>query len=382
MKKNVCIIRSNPVRPDSRVEKEAWTLKKAGYHVHILSWDRDSDHAPEDGAITVAGEMIPITWLGYKAAFNAGMKSLKPYLQFQFSMRKWLRQHSSEIDIIHACDFDTAFFSQSRARGKVFIYDIFDFLYGEPKSLLQRAVRKAQIQIINRADATIICSEERRKQIEDANPKRLAVIHNTPFRELQSKDSGLAFQSSSDRIKIAYVGILADERLLTAIGRCISRAEDVELHIAGFGPLESYFTALSSAYDNIYYYGRIPYTQTLALEKRCDIMTAIYDPAIENNRRAAPNKFYESLMLGKPVIMTRGTGMSHIVEEYDIGELIDFSEEGFEAGLRRLIARKAEWPAISARMQRIYDTKYSWDEMKKRLVDLYEQITEQRTAET
>ena len=34
--KKVCIIRSNPVRPDSRVEKEAWTLKKNGYDVHIL----------------------------------------------------------------------------------------------------------------------------------------------------------------------------------------------------------------------------------------------------------------------------------------------------------------------------------------------------------
>lgn len=42
-KTRVCILRSNPVRPDSRVEKEAWSLAKAGYDVHILAWDRDTN---------------------------------------------------------------------------------------------------------------------------------------------------------------------------------------------------------------------------------------------------------------------------------------------------------------------------------------------------
>ncbi len=374
MGKKVCIIRSNPVRPDSRVEKEAWTLLKAGYDVRILSWDRDSDHDEQNGFISVADTCIPITWLGYKAAFNQGMKSLKPYLKFQFHMRKWLDKHKEEIDIIHACDFDTAFFSQSKSKGKRFVFDIFDFLYGEPKSILQKAVRRAQLNIINRADATIICTEERKEQIREAHPKRLVIIHNTPFIEQLQKNSGLNFKSSTSKIKVAYVGILADERLLTAIGKVLSNRNDIELHIGGFGPLESLFEELSNKCSNIFYYGRIPYSQTLELESKCDLMTAIYDPSIENCRRAAPNKFYESLMLGKPVLMTRGTGMSNVVEQNNLGELIEFSEEGFEKGLDRLISRKEEWPEISNRMRAIYNEKYSWEEMKRRLVELYSQL--------
>lgn len=374
MRKKVCIIRSNPVRPDSRVEKEAWTLLKEGYDVHILSWDRDSNHDEQDGFIFVADERIPITWLGYKAAFNEGMKSLKPYMKFQFHMRRWIQQHRNEIDVIHACDFDTAFFSRGKSIGKRFVFDIFDFLYGEPKSILQFAVKRAQLCLINSADATIICTEERREQIHDAHPKRLAVIHNTPFIEQLQEDSGLVFKSSTSRIKIAYVGILADERLLTAIGRVISRKKDVELHIGGFGPLDSLFQELSQSNDNIYYYGRIPYSQTLELESKCDIMTAIYNPAIENCRRAAPNKFYESLMLGKPVIMVKETGMSSIVSQNDIGELIEFSEKSFENGLERLIKRKTEWPNMSERMKAIYKEQYSWDIMRRRLVNLYSEL--------
>ena len=118
MNTRVCIIRSNPVRPDSRVEKEAWVLARAGYQVHILAWDRDSDHGEEPGTVEVAGVRIPITRLGYKAAYGAGLRSLKPFLRFQFHMRSWLRKHRNEYDIIHACDFDTAFFSQRFAKKK------------------------------------------------------------------------------------------------------------------------------------------------------------------------------------------------------------------------------------------------------------------------
>lgn len=375
MKNRVCIIRSNPVNPDSRVEKEAWTLANAGYSVHILAWDRDSDHKEQNNFVSVAGTSIPITRLGYQAAYGEGIKSLIPYLKFQFHMRRWLKEHISEYDIIHACDFDTAFFSQTYSKRKTYIFDIFDFLYGEPTNFFQRAIRKAQYNIINRADATIICSEERINQITGSKPKRLEIIHNTPSYEQMNSHSGLAFQSNSLKPKIAYVGILAEERMLSAMGNCISRHPEVELHIAGFGPLEPLFSKLAASYENIFFYGRISYDQALELEQRCDIMTAIYDPSVENCRRAAPNKFYESLMLGKPVIMARGTGMSSVVSEYDIGELIDFCEEGFEAGIERLIMRKDDWEDMRQRMKKVYETQYSWVIMKERLLTLYEDLS-------
>ena len=100
-------------------------------------------------------------------------------------------------------------------------------------------------------------------------------------------------------------------------------------------------------------------------------MLATYDPSVENYRYAAPNKFYESLMLGKPVIMARGTGMSEIVEDNAIGELIEYSKEGFIEGVNRLIARKDEWPAMGSRMNALYQNQYCWDEMERRLIQLY-----------
>ena len=103
-------------------------------------------------------------------------------------------------------------------------------------------------------------------------------------------------------------------------------------------------------------------------------MLAIYDPVIENHRFAAPNKFYESLMLGKPVIMARGTGMSQVVEDNTIGVLIDYSKEGFADGINRLFEMKDEWPAMGNRMKALYQEQYCWDEMERRLIQLYAEL--------
>lgn len=371
-KKSVCIIRSNPVRPDSRVEKEAWSLANAGYNVHILAWDRDCDVYETEEKVKVSNLYIPITRLGHKATYGEGLKNIKSYLAFQFHMRKWLKKH--KFDVIHACDFDTAFFSISVAKSKAerFVFDIFDFLYDTPQGIMQKCVKRIQYRIIEQADATIICTEERKKQISGSKPKKLCVIHNTPFYELASKEE---FDlGETNRVKIAYVGILQDYRLLKEVSYVISRSDVCELHVGGFGKYQEYFQEMSKKFPNIKYYGRLTYDQTLALEKACDVMLAIYDPRISNHRFAAPNKFYESLMLGKPVIMVKGTGMSSIVEENDIGAVIDYSEDSFQDGLNRICERKEEWESMGEVMRSIYNNNFDWRIMEARLLKLYNEI--------
>lgn len=375
----VCILRSNPVRPDSRVEKEAWSLAKAGYDVHILAWDRDTDKKETSDFVQVADIQIPITRLGYKASYGEGLKNLRAYLSFQFHMRKWLKKNS--FNVVHACDFDTAFFSKSIVKRKKekFVFDIFDFLFGEPKGLLQKVIKKAQLRIIDHADTTIICTEERKEQIRGSSPRKLAVIHNTPasaqIRQCERKTE------QTDKIKIAYVGILQDYRLLKEVAVAISETKNIEFHVGGFGKYEDYFAEIANQFNNIHFYGRLTYEQTLSLENECDIMLAIYDPAIENHRYAAPNKFYESLMLGKPVVMVKGTGMSQVVENNGIGVLIDYSKEGFIEGINKLIEQKDCWQSISDKMKWIYNNRYCWDEMERRLIKIYAELQDEKNTD-
>lgn len=373
--KRICILRSNPVCPDSRVEKEALTLKRAGYEVLILAWDRDSNHTPIKGKLKIMDEEIDIVRFGYKASFGEGFKNIIPFLKFQVALRQFIRKNN--FDVIHACDFDTAFFTSKLAHRKKakFIFDIFDFDYSDPHNLFQRLVKKAQIKIINNAEGTIICTENRKKQIKDSTPRNLAVIHNSPNDEMiGGVDEHEENTRRSDKPKIVYVGILQDYRLLLELGEYFSENKDCELHIGGFGKFEEYFKELDKANENIFFYGRLSYPETLKLEESCDVMLAIYDPNIDNHIFAAPNKFYESLMLGKPVMMVRGTGMSSEIEKNDIGVLIDYSIDGFDKGLKKLISRVDGWDDIGEKMKFIYKKYYSWNEMSKRLLALYEKV--------
>lgn len=383
--KRVILLRSSPVNPDPPVEKAALALLNAGYYVRIIGWDRSTNYEVKEDFIQISEYKVEVIRFGIKGQFSGGIKkNLFPLCVFLKRLRSWLIKNRKAYDIIHAFDFDTGFVASRYAKkfNKKFVYHILDYYvasHGLKKTVLEKPICKLENSVINGADATIICTERRKEQISGCRPKRLTVIHNTPS-ATQLKECDKKTQQTG-RIKIVYVGILEPSRLIREIASVVSERSDLEFHVAGFGTMEAFFTEQSQAYDNIYYYGRLTYDHTLSLENECDIMLAIYRPGIENHWYAAPNKFYESLMLGKPVIMARGTGMSEVVEENSIGELIEFSKEGFIDGINRLIARKDEWHSIGTRMKEIYRNQYCWDEMERRLIQTYTEIQNEKNTD-
>lgn len=373
--KRIVIVRSNNVDPDSRVEKEANSLAVAGYAVTLLTWNRSSNYKMKVDKKSLQDITVTRVSFGVKATFGEGAKNLIPYLKFQCRLFNWLIKNRNYYDICHFCDFDTANVGSIACRfvRKKYVFDIFDYLSTDAHSLWQNLIKKREDYLINHADATIICTEQRRKQIAGCEPNNLTVIHNSPAYIPLIKSIS---KRRDEKIRIVYVGILMEGRLLKEMVHEISRMPNVELHIGGFGKYEAFMEDQATKYNNIFYYGKLSYDKTLALEAECDLMTAIYDPKIGNHRFAAPNKFYEALFLGKPLIMVEDTGMSNVVVQEDIGTLIEYSTDGFRFGVKHLIDRKSEWEQMSQRMKQLYKEKYSWVEMERRLIQLYDRVGE------
>lgn len=371
---NIVFIRSNPVDPDPRVEKEVNALLKAGHSVTILAWDRSAEYRLKESELHLQNGTANIYRFGIPAIFGGGMKrNLIPLLKFQLSIYQWLNKNIDSFDAIHACDFDTAFTSSKVAfkYKKKFIYDIFDYYvdaFNVP-SKIKALIEKKDQTIMNNADAVIICTEKRKEQIAGANPQKLVVIHNTP--PSYSKEKLRTLNLSKDKVKIVYVGILDEGRLIKETAEIVKSNLDYEYHVAGFGRLAPLLEEMSMKYNNIFFYGKIPHKQALELEYNCDIMTAIYDPTNPNNYYAAPNKFYEALMLGKPLIMVKNTGNDEFFIENDLGVLIEYNIESLKEGIRSIIDRKSEWTDIGNRMRKIYERNFNWNEMERRLINLY-----------
>lgn len=374
----ILFIRSNPCNPDIRVQKEVASLSSLHTKISILAWDRDNTHNTTQ-ITRIKSHAVTIYRLGIKAQYSVGLKNLFPLLRFQIQSLCFLLRHRKQIDCIHACDFDTILpaFLIAKCFNKTLIYDIFDYYvdsYNVPR-LLKPFIKKLDTLMIEKSDACIICSDERIHQIAPAKPKTLEVIHNAPYFfkphydfTLQNAESRSLLKYSKI-IKIAYVGVLAKERYLEDLLEIVANDTNLELHIGGYGILESLVQSFASKYPNIYFYGKIPYEQTLELEAQCDVMTALYAPENRNHFFAAPNKFYESLMLQKPVIMIKNTGMSEIVESNNIGEVIEFSQSNLSQAIYK--AYEGDSKQKQQKRLQLYMERYGWEIMGDKLTQLY-----------
>lgn len=374
----VVLIRSNPVRPYPRLEKMANCLAKNGYGVTVLAWDRDDNYNPREENLLLRDSNVKIIRIGIKGQFSGGFKkNLKGLLKFQKFIYSWLKAHKHEYDVIHAYDFDTGYTAMKCAKmfKKKMVYDIPDYYvdsHGLNGSKIGSIVKRMENQVINSADATIICTEERKKQIDGTHPKKLYVVHNTPDCEIPAASP---MRNNDECLKLVYVGIFGKARFIDKIAETVAARTDCELHIGGFGAnMESYFEEMAQKHNNIYYYGRIPYERTIALEQECDVMCAIYDPKVPNHYYAAPNKFYEALLLGKPLIMAKNTGMASAVQENGLGEMIDYNVESLNHAIDALIEKKPQRAAIAEKAQALYREKYSWCKMEETIVDLYKKL--------
>ena len=312
--------------------------------------------------------------MGIKASFSGGFKkNIKPLLSFQQQITTFIKKNHSKYVAVHACDFDTAFaaYRATRRTSTKLVYDIFDYYadaFSVPKSL-RKLVISLDTHVINHADGVIICSEQRREQISSAHPQKLTVIHNAPPVVLFDYDPR---ENEVQRLRIAYVGVLSEGRMIPELLEVISQNEQCyELHIAGFGILEPLVKQYAEKFRNIIFYGKTEYAKTLEIENRADVLIALYDPAIANHKYAAPNKFYESLMLGKPMVMCKGTGMADLVKDYGIGVCIDYSKKSLVDGLSHINEHIPEYRSRSQYEKELFKNNYSWEIMSERLTNLY-----------
>lgn len=374
---NIVLIRSNPVKPCPRTEKMARCLLKNGHKVTVLAWDREYDYSPREEQLELGNMSCGIVRIGLKGQFGGGVKkNLVSLLRFQLFIYKWLKSNREKYDVVHAYDLDTGLISHivTKKLQKLFIYDIADYYSNGHgyTGILCSICNYIENQVIDKAFAVIICTEERKNEIKGTHPKRLYVIHNTPDILVEPYE-----MSEHNRVRLAYIGIFGKTRFLTQLTEFVAYRSDLELHIGGFGGnMEPYFEKMAREHDNIVYYGRTPYNKTIEIEKKCDILPIIYDPALLNHVYAAPNKFYEALALGKPMIMAKGTGMSSVVEEYGIGETIEYTVESLEQAIKRLIDKKESWSVIGKKEQELYEIVYSWREMERRINKLYSEIAD------
>jgi glycosyltransferase involved in cell wall biosynthesis len=375
MPTKIVICRANPLDPDPRVDKIARALAAAGHQVTALGWNMGGELTPQESRDAYSLQRLPV-----RAQFGRGVSNIRHQLRWQSALLRWLVRQRREYQVIHACDFDTvlpALLCKAFYKKKV-VYDIFDFyaemLRATPAALV-RLIRAIDLKAIDKADAVILADRSRLQQIEGSHPKRLQLIYNTTEDVLSQLASGQAPGKRDSGLHIAYVGNIQVERGLLTLLDLLQDHPDWTLDLAGFGGDEDQIRSKAQALPNVSWYGRVPYELGLQLNYRADVLFAAYDPAIPNNRYASPNKIFEAMMLGKPIIVARGTNMDRIIATEDCGLIVEYGDKlDLEAALLQLARDPFLRNRLGENARRAFEREYNWEKMKQRLLDLYREL--------
>lgn len=366
---NITFTRSSTIYDESRATKEIFAFLEKGYHVTVLGWDR-SGGAEQYCEDLFRNYSSTISFKFY-SGFIGNTKIDKILSRGKWN--KWLMNELSqqkEIDVIHACDYDTgAAVRRFAKKNKIkYVYDIYDYyIDAHPvPGLLRNVIERDEIKTINESTVTIICTEERREQIKKANPSNVVVIHNSPDVEKQE-----AYDEEFDYV---YCGSLYDGRLIGEILRDYQKHPEFKFVFAGSGKYASVAEELDKKQNHFTFYGSVPYSTVIDIEMKSKVISAIYEPTIRNHQLCAPNKFYEALALSKPLIVCRGTGIDKVVEENDIGIVINYDVNEFYEALQKLCSDEAVRLTMGIRAREIYDKKYKWSIMRQRLIQVYESL--------
>jgi glycosyltransferase involved in cell wall biosynthesis len=365
----IIIVRSNSIKSDPRTEKYIKFLLSKNIRYFVLGWDR-------------LGENLVNPYTRYfqrRALYNQGGRiAVFNRISWMWFVFGYLVKNRKEISIIHACDLDSAFpatlFKFIFGRKVKVIFDVFDWYTAtlhKQNKLILLIFKFMEFFSIKNSDEVIVCEPERIKQIPFKLNKQALVFPNIPFfKKLDFLFENEEYKFDDEKVVFSYVGGFADERFLDELLE-IADAGKINLLIAGYGEDKIEKKCREITKKNVKFFGKVNYEVGLNIMQNSDIIYAMYCKSNPNHLFAAPNKYYECMLLGKPILSTKGISIAEKIIRYDIGYVIDESISELNALVQELKKNEMYYKGKKANI--LWSTKYK-DYSECFLTDIYYNI--------
>ncbi|ARP96984.1 glycosyltransferase [Bordetella genomosp. 13] len=346
----IVFVRSYIADFDARLGKYFQALRKAGLPFTFIGWNKDGRLAE-----TAPG----FHYYPRPARLGGGWKNLTALLGWNLYLLWQLVRLRSQVRVVHAVDLDTALAAWlfCAVFRRSFVFDLYD-KYTAVRGIggpIGRAVDALERWLARRASLTLIASEERLVQ-HGLRPDlcNVLVLENVP----QGQASQRRPPAATPPWRIGYFGVLEPQhRGLEHLLDVCRRRSDVQVHIAGYGGLADFISAEAARSVNVTFHGPMPSASGLALMADMDVLVGFYYRSVPNHAFASPNKYYEHLMLGRPLITTLGTPPGERVSIEGTGWALPEGEAAIAAWLDALKAEDIR--ERGARARALWDEKYA-----------------------
>jgi len=391
---------------DSRVIREAETLSGAGHTVIIccLSGTVAADapfsvraRSPEGRAVlpdgsspflrassssVVAGLMARVRWiLGYASTIRA--------------WGRWAVVAAGDVDVWHAHDLTglMAVGPLVRAPARL-VYDSHEIFLetgtgARLPQLLRRALSKYEGRLARRAFAMVTVNEGYADVLRRRlRPRRVVILRNCPPRWTPPVDAVSPLRSASGvsaaQPLVLYHGLFSRYRGIEELTEAmlLPGLESVHVALLGFGSIrpELERDAQDPRFEGrLHVLEAVPPHELLAWVSGADAEVIPLQRSTLNHWLCSPNKLWESLAVGVPVVVSDFPVMRRIVVDDPTGPLGRVCDparpESIAAAIRSIIESPGEERlALRARCLQAAHDRWNWEGESSRLLDLYDQM--------
>ncbi len=363
--KKILLAVTNDLITDYRVHRTATTLQVMGYDVTLVgSIFRDKTELKR-----------PYNIHRLEMFFRNGR-----LFYFEFNIRLCLFALKGKYDVFVANGLGTlpGIGFTAFLKGKPFIYDSYD-LSTESAEMIGKPFgrwfwRLIESSLIRKARRVYTNSESIATFLGSKYKINVDLVRNTP--EFQSiKNYPPEYRLVHEGLKVLiYQGAVNRGRGLEMIINAMKYLPEAMFFIVGEGDEEKELEKLvlkTSLYNRVIFYGRVPFEELKFLTMQADLGLSAEEDICLNYRYSLPNKLFDYIHAGIPVLVSGMPEMEKIVKERQIGKIIsDRSPEKLAAKIRAMLSDDEsvmEWRANS----RATAKEFNWCKEKKKVIEIY-----------
>jgi glycosyltransferase involved in cell wall biosynthesis len=275
--------------------------------------------------------------------------------------------------------------SLKRHHGCKLIYDTHEL---ESKAFAVRGIRRVYSERLERAlihncDAVVCVSDGIADWYASRyGIKRPLVVRNVPDRRSQVasktvEDLRAHYGMAAGAMLFMYQGRLSAGRQIEQFIEVFARlSPNHHLVFMGAGELEDAVRAAAANHPNIHFHPAVPPNEVLAYSVQADVGLIGVSNECLSYYLSLPNKLFESLAAGIPVIVPDFPEMSRLVHQYHCG----WTWTEGNGALKTLI-ESISFPEVKAasRAAATAIKEFSWEREEQRLVGLYRALLSERT---
>lgn len=382
---------------DVRVEKLALTLKSAGHHVTIIA--RNRNQLPTiDESNGIAIRRLPITRRFPKfiqAAVNLPFWFNPFWLWLLLRSSKNIKENEGVIVVRDLPLVNTGILVAKLRKLKI----VFDMAECYPemyesaakfsnRSLTTKVLKNPRIakiyeqKVIAKVDHILVMIQESKDRLSSmgVNEEKISIVSNTPPID---KFKGATHQHHGNQLRIVYVGFLSKLRgldlLIKGAAQYINTqgsTDAIRIDIIGKGAQKEHLIALSNELgisESVKVHGWLDQDEVEKLMASANVGALTYRVCGHWNH-TIPNKIFDYMLAGLPVLATEVIPIARILNETNSG-VVCKDLDPIDIAEKLVLLRDPQRRNILGNNGRAaIESKYNWENDAKTLIETVESI--------